>query len=410
MYKVDDCFSRITKFYNFSLKERYKILINKINISKKKLLPLIPVLGLDHLHSNFMIENSIGVFGLPIGIILNFIVDKTPVIIPVVTEEPSIIAACSYMGYVVGKNGGFNTKVNRPIMIGQMQITNLNNIYKKKYIIETHVSLLIKMINKNFYNMVRRGGGCIDIKTYVVNSYSNKHHELYDNFNPMLIIHFMIDSRDSMGANLVNEAIEFITPFIKKLISSNVGIRIISNLAQQRLTRAWCDVPYKFLSNINNVRDGRQIAKKIVEAYRFAARDPFRACTHNKGIMNGIDSIAISSGNDWRALEAGAHAYASKNGKYTSLTTYAINDTYKVLKCYIEIPIAIGVVGGSIKIHPTVLTVKKILGVFSTNTIKLSGLMASVGLAQNLAALKALANEGIQKGHMLLHSKKIKIN
>jgi len=410
MYKVDDCFSRITKFYNFSLKERYKILIKKINISKKNLLPLLPLTGLNLLYSNFMIENSIGVFGMPIGIVLNFIVDDKPVIIPMATEEPSIIAACSYIGYIVGKNRGFYTKVNRPIMIGQMQITKLKNIYKKRNIIDMHNILLMKLINKNCYTMVKRGGGCINIKTFIVTSSVNKYHMIYDDYNAMLIIHFIIDSRNSMGANLVNESIEYITPFIKKLISSNIGIRIISNLAQQRLARAWCNIPYKFLSKKNNINDGRNIAKKILEAYKFAVRDPYRACTHNKGIMNGIDSIAITTGNDWRALEAGAHAYASRTGKYTSLTTYAINDIYKILKCYIEIPIAIGVIGGSTKIHPTVLTVQEILGIFSQNTIKLSGLMASVGLAQNLAALKALANEGIQKGHMLLHSKKIKIN
>jgi len=400
--------SRISKFSELAKIDKKRILSNQANIPIKKLSLFLPEYGLDSKTAGCMIENNIGVFGLPIGVVLNFVLNKKPVIIPMVTEEPSIVASCSFLGYIISKSGGFYSKVTNPIMIGQINIAEMTNIHKAKIILDTNKSLIIRLINKLCINMVNRGGGCVYIKSRIVHPLKNIIHSQYDSKKPFMIINFYINCCEAMGANIINTTLESITDIIKSLLNCNIGMRIISNLSTQRIAKSYCKIPFFLLDKSLNFKNGEKIADGIVNAYRVSIRDPYRACTHNKGIMNGIDALALATGNDWRAIEAAAHSYASREGHYTSLTIYKSENGF--LKCYIELPLALGIIGGCTRLHPLVPATHKILGDLSKDSRKLSGLMASVGLCQNLAALKALVSEGIQRGHMSLHLKQFNLS
>ena len=342
-----------------------------------------------------MIENVIGRFELPLGIATNFQVNGKDYLIPMAVEEPSVVAAASNMAKLARTSGGFQAVSDRPIMRGQIQVMDLEDLYASKTKILEHKNELISAANEKDKTLVNLGGGCEDLEVHLFNETPA---------GPMLIVHLLVDVCDAMGANTVNTMAEHISPFIEKLINGRVRLRILSNLADKRLVTA----SVKLSANQFDTKNysGNEVIKGIFEAASFAAVDPYRAATHNKGIMNGIDPIVVVTGNDWRAIEAGAHAFAARDGHYTSLTDWSISNNGDLLG-KISLPMAVGLVGGATKTHPTAKAAIALLGVKTAT--ELGQVIAAVGLAQNLAALRALATEGIQRGHMTLHARNIAV-
>ena len=340
-----------------------------------------------------MIENVIGRFELPLGIATNFQINGKDYLIPMAVEEPSVVAAASYMAKLARSSGGFEAYSDRPIMRAQIQIMGIEDLQNAKERILKHKSELINAANEKDSTLVSLGGGCEDIEVHLFEDTPS---------GPMLILHLLVDVRDAMGANTVNTMAEYIAPQVEKISRGQVRLRILSNLADKRLATA----SVKIASSQFETPDynGNEVIKGILEAASFAAVDPYRAATHNKGIMNGIDPVVVATGNDWRAIEAGAHAYAAITGHYKSLTHWSSpNECELVGK--ITIPMAVGLIGGATKTHPTARAALALLGVKSS--MELAQVIAAVGLAQNLAALRALATEGIQRGHMTLHARNI---
>ena len=340
-----------------------------------------------------MIENVIGRFELPLGIATNFQINGKDYLIPMAVEEPSVVAAASYMAKLARSSGGFEAYSDRPIMRAQIQIMGIQDLQTAKERILKHKSELINAANEKDSTLVSLGGGCEDIEVHLFEDTPS---------GPMLILHLLVDVRDAMGANTVNTMAEYIAPQVEKISQGQVRLRILSNLADKRLATA----SVKIASSQFETPDynGNEVIKGILEAASFAAVDPYRAATHNKGIMNGIDPVVVATGNDWRAIEAGAHAYAAITGYYKSLTHWSSpNECELVGK--ITIPMAVGLIGGATKTHPTARAALALLGVKSS--MELAQVIAAVGLAQNLAALRALATEGIQRGHMTLHARNI---
>ena len=340
-----------------------------------------------------MIENVIGRFELPLGIATNFQINGKDYLIPMAVEEPSVVAAASYMAKLARSSGGFEAYSDRPIMRAQIQIMGIQDLQTAKERILKHKSELINAANEKDSTLVSLGGGCEDIEVHLFEDTPS---------GPMLILHLLVDVRDAMGANTVNTMAEYIAPQVEKISQGQVRLRILSNLADKRLATA----SVKIASSQFETPDynGNEVIKGILEAASFAAVDPYRAATHNKGIMNGIDPVVVATGNDWRAIEAGAHAYAAITGYYKSLTHWSSpNECELVGK--ITIPMAVGLIGGATKTHPTARAAIALLGVKSS--MELAQVIAAVGLAQNLAALRALATEGIQRGHMTLHARNI---
>ena len=342
-----------------------------------------------------MIENVVGRFELPLGIATNFQVNGKDYLIPMAVEEPSVVAAASHMAKLARMNGGFQAVSDRPIMRGQIQVMDLEDLYASKTKILEHKNELILAANEKDKTLVNLGGGCEDLEVHLFKETPA---------GPMLVVHLLVDVRDAMGANTVNTMAEHIAPLIEKLINGRVRLRILSNLADKRLVTA----SVKLSANQFDTKNysGNEVIKGIFEAASFAAVDPYRAATHNKGIMNGIDPIVVVTGNDWRAIEAGAHAFAARDGHYTSLTDWSISNNGD-LSGKITLPMAVGLVGGATKTHPTAKAAIEVLGVKSAT--ELGQVIAAVGLAQNLAALRALATEGIQRGHMTLHARNIAV-
>jgi hydroxymethylglutaryl-CoA reductase len=336
-----------------------------------------------------MIENVIGTFPLPFAIAVNFLINDRDFLIPMVIEEPSVVAAASYAAKMVRDGGGFHASSTQPVMVGQIQVVGVKDPYAAKMKVIQAKEEILKKANEQDPVLVSAGGGAKDLDAKVVNTTQG----------PMLIAELHVDCRDAMGANAVNTMAEAVAPAIEKLTGGRVCLRIISNLATRRLVRAWCIVP-------KEVVGGEEVVDGIVNAYAFAAADPFRAATHNKGILNGIIAVVMATCNDHRAVEAGAHAYAVKNGHYTSLSTWEKNGNGDLVGS-IELPMAVGLIGGAVRTHPIAKIAVKILGVKTAN--ELGEVLAAVGLAQNLGALRALANEGIQRGHMSLHARNIAI-
>ena len=340
-----------------------------------------------------MIENVIGRFELPLGIATNFQINGKDYLIPMAVEEPSVVAAASYMAKLARSSGGFEAYSDRPIMRAQIQIMGIQDLQSAKERILKHKSELINAANEKDSTLVSLGGGCEDIEIHLFEDTPS---------GPMLILHLLVDVRDAMGANTVNTMAEYIAPQVEKISQGQVRLRILSNLADKRLATASVKIAASQFKTPDY--NGNEVIKGILEAASFAAVDPYRAATHNKGIMNGIDPVVVATGNDWRAIEAGAHAYAAITGHYKSLTHWSSpNECELVGK--ITIPMAVGLVGGAIKTHPTARAAIALLGVKSS--MELGQVIAAVGLAQNLAALRALATEGIQRGHMTLHARNI---
>jgi hydroxymethylglutaryl-CoA reductase len=336
-----------------------------------------------------MIENVVGAFPVPLGIAVNFLVNKRDYLIPMAIEEPSVVAAASYAAKIVREGGGFFANSTGQIMIGQIQAVHIKDPHRAKMAIYAAKEEILKKANEQDPMLVSVGGGAKDLEVKVINAQTG----------PMVITELHVDCRDVMGANAVNTMAEAVAPLIERITRGRVYLRIISNLAVKRLVRAWCTVPKKALG-------GEEVVDGIIEAYAFAAADPFRCATHNKGILNGIIGVVMATCNDHRAVEAGAHAYAAHLGGYRPLSTWEKNENGDLVGA-IQLPMAVGIVGGATRVHPIAKIALKILGVKSA--AEFGEVLAAVGLAQNLGALRALASEGIQRGHMSLHARNMAI-
>lgn len=358
--------------------------------------------GLPNPVAELMSENVIGTFALPFAIACNFVVDNRPALVPMVTEEPSIVAAVSRMGKLLALNGGFRTTIDPPLIKGQVQIYGLIDSDLALKTAREHRAEFIAFLNEHCQNMVKRGGGAESISERLIGDRQG---------HAMLLIEPTINVCDAMGANLVNTLMEALAKKVKNTLrQGEIGLRILSNFSDCRLATAECALPFQALAT-DECRDfGQAVATRMSMAHKLAEVDIYRATTHNKGIMNGIDAVAIATGNDFRALEAGAHAYAaSQPGGYKALTTMEIDEARQMLKARLRLPLAIGVVGGNTKTHPQVRIAQKILGWHGEKSERLASVMVSVGLAQCLAAVHALSSEGIQRGHMKLHHRKTEL-
>ena len=340
-----------------------------------------------------MIENVVGVFPLPLGMAVNFLINGRDYIVPMAIEEPSVVAGLSYAARLIREGGGFRAESDDPVMIAQVQVLGVDDLDRAAERVLESREEIFSLANEKHPTIVSLGGGAkgLEIRRFDETP-----------VGPMLVVHLLYDTRDAMGANAVNTAAERVAPLIERVTGGRVVLRILSNLADRRLARARCRVPWQAFEGKG--LPGKEVVRGIVEAWALAAVDPYRAATHNKGIMNGVDAVAIATGNDWRALEAGAHAYAARSGRYTSLTRWQQTPEGD-LEGFIEMPMAVGTVGGATRAHPLARVCLKILGVRSASS--LAEVMACVGLAQNLAALRALATEGIQRGHMKLHARQV---
>ena len=386
---------RIPEFYKLSVDERVRAVHERGLLTTNDFRALASGRHtLDLSAADRMIENVVGVMGMPLGLAMNLVVNQRQYIVPMVVEEPSVIAAQGSANKLIRRTGGFKAKASDPILIGQIQIVNLGDIDKAKRAILDHKREIISLANSFHPNMVARGGGARDLELHV--------HPLPSRGRQMLVVHLLVDTRDAMGANLVNGMCEGVAPLIESLTGGSVFLRILSNLTDRSVVKASCKIPVEALAGRGY--SGEEARDGIVVAADFAEVDPYRAATHNKGIMNGVDPIAIATGNDWRAIEAGAHAFAARGGRYTSLTRWSVDDDGNLCG-EIEIPIKVGIVGAQLESNPTVALSLRLLGVESAT--ELAEIMASAGLAQNFAAIRALATEGIQRGHMTLHARSV---
>lgn len=378
------------QLYKKNFQDRLKTIVSAVNLTNNEEKALSGIDGLSIDQADNMIENVVGIHSLPFGIGTNFVINKKEYLIPMVIEEPSVVAAVSYAAKLFKVSGGFTTSSDDPIMIGQIQLLDVPNISLAENIIIEKKAALIKAANTMSSKITELGGGAKDIEVRVIDTSIGK----------MLIIHILYDTRDAMGANIINTVVEHLAPIIEEMTGGRANLRILSNLSDQRKARAEGTIQQNSLQKDH--LSGHEIIKSILEASAFAEADPYRATTHNKGIMNGIDSVVLATGNDWRAIEAGAHSYAARGGSYTSLTKWW-QDEDGNLKGSIELPLALGIVGGATRVHPTAQVALKILGIKSAQ--ELAEVCAAVGLAQNFAAIRALATEGIQHGHMRMHAK-----
>jgi hydroxymethylglutaryl-CoA reductase len=382
--------SAITGFYKMSIDERVEKLKAFANLTDQEVALLRSAGALDFSIADHMIENVVGTFPLPLGIATNFRINGQDYMIPMAIEEPSVVAAASNAARMAREAGGFTATATDSIMIGQIQVTDLPDLAQAKRGLLRRKRNLLDLANAQDPALVKAGGGAKDLQV----------RSLKTTMGPMLVVHLLVDCRDAMGANAVNTMCEALTPLVEELTGGRVYLRILSNLAELRRAHAEAVFPKDALGGEGAV-DG------ILKAYAFAQADPFRCATHNKGIMNGVDAVLIATGQDFRAVEAGAHTYAAtRKGGYQSLTHYERTPAGG-LRGSIELPLAVGLVGGAVRTHPVAQLSVKILGVKTAR--ELAQVVASVGLAQNLAALRALSQEGIQKGHMQLHARNVAI-
>ncbi len=379
--------SKLSGFYKLPVEERLKKIAQFADLNKEETEAISKTGSLPIETANNMIENVIGTYELPVGVACNFLVNNKDYLIPMVTEEPSVIAASSNSAKLIRESGGFVTNSTRPVMIGQIQFSGIKNIAHSRQIILENKKDLLDYANEQDI-LVRFGGGAKELEIRVVPT---------QNFGELLVVHLLVDCCDAMGANAVNTMCEAVSGKIKGLLKEGtVGFRIISNLATERIVRSRATIKKDLL--------GSDTIDRILTGYEFAFNDPYRAATHNKGIMNGISAATLACGNDTRAIEAGAHSWAGITGKYLPLTKYE-KDQDGNLCLSIELPLALGIIGGATRVHPIARANLKITG--AKTATELAELFASLGLAQNFAALKAIATDGIQKGHMKLHARNI---
>ncbi len=384
------------KFYQLTLDERRQWLAENSVLSPEDMTAWSAEGGLSAETANQMIENAVGVYALPLGIAQHFIINGKPVLVPMAIEEPSVIAGVSYMAKLAQAGGGFRASATAPEMIGQIQLLDLADLSAAEALILMHKDELLASLHGLHPTIEALGGGAKDLHVRQIATSPIGH---------FLLVHLIYDVRDVMGANAVNTAAERLAGPLEALTGGRAHLRILSNLADRRLAKAEVTIPTSALAF--GAFGGEQVRDGVLEAWAFAAADPYRAATHNKGIMNGIDAVVIATGNDWRSVEAGAHAYAARSGHYTSLSLWEKTENGN-LHGTLELPLAVGITGGSTQAHPGAHANLKLLGAKSSG--ELAGIIASVGLAQNLAALRALASEGIQRGHMRLHARQVALS
>ena len=389
---MQDRTSRLAGFYKLSLERRAEIIAGWADLTPAEKATLMEG-NLTLEQANHMIENVVGTFSLPLGIAVNFQINGRDYLIPMAVEEPSVVAAISHAAKLIRAGGGFQAEMTDPVMIGQIQVLDLPDLDAAIAVLEENREALLEQANCCDDLMLRLGGGARDVQFRPFPE---------SPAGPMLIVHLLYDVRDAMGANTINTAVEAMAPLIADLTGGRTNLRILSNLADHRLATARGTIPAGLLAT--DEFSGAEAAQRIAEANAFAVVDPYRAATHNKGIMNGIDAVVIATGNDWRAIEAGAHAYAARDGRYRALTDWHVDENGN-LSGEITLPMAIGTVGGATRVHPGAQVAMKILDVESAQ--ELGMVLAAVGLAQNLAAINALATVGIQKGHMALHARQV---
>jgi len=375
-------------FYNKTLSERLQAIVEQAGLSQEEAATFSSN-GLNPDGADHMIENVVGLYSLPIGIATNFRVNNTEVLVPMVIEEPSVVAGASLAARLVREGGGFSASSDEPVMIAQMQILDVVNPHQARLALLAQKQRLLEFAATTDPVIIKLGGGPRGIEVRILD-------------DGQVILHLLYDCRDAMGANTVNTAAEALKPMVEEITGGRVNLRILSNLANHRLARSTAIIPASALAF--DTFDGEFVRDRIIEAYAFAAADPYRATTHNKGIMNGVDAVVIATGNDWRAIEAGAHAYAARSGKYTSLSQWGADKSGNLVGT-LEMPMAVGIVGGATKVHPSARAALKIMGIQSAR--ELAEIIVSVGLAQNFAAIRALATEGIQRGHMSLHARQL---
>ncbi len=384
--------SAIPGFYRLSLAARQAVAQSWAGLDEADMQALLDS-GLSLDQAELMIENVIGRYSLPFALASNFLINGRDYLVPMVLEEASVVAACSYAAKLFRLGGGFCASADEPVMIGQIQLLDLPNLDEAVEALLARKAEILQGANEGSGSIVARGGGAIDLVARPLPATAA---------GDMLILHLHYDVRDAMGANAINTAVERIAPLIERISGGRVNLRILSNLCDRRLARASGIIPSQALAT--DGATGAEVLKWIIEAAAFADADPYRAATHNKGIMNGIDALMLATGNDWRAVEAGAQAYAARSGHYKSLTTWSRDDDGN-LRGEIELPMAVGIIGGATRTHRGAQTAIKLLGLKSAQ--ELAQVAAAIGLAQNLAAIRALATDGIQKGHMRMHARQL---
>lgn len=387
--------SRLENYRSLEPADRVAMLAEAVGLTEAEKAVLTAPGALPLARANGMIENVVGTFELPFGVATNFQVNGRDYLVPMAVEEPSVVAAASYMARIARGCGGFETSSTLPIMRAQVQIVGLTDPYGARLRLLGARDEIVAAANAKDKVLISLGGGCRDIEVHVFPHTPR---------GAIVVMHLLVDVRDAMGANTVNTMAETVAPIAERVTGGTVRLRILSNLADLRVARARVSLTPEALAT--KEFSGQRMIDGILDAYTFAAVDPYRATTHNKGIMNGIDPVVVATGNDWRAIEAGAHAYAARSGRYTSLTTWELSTDGRLVGT-LEMPMALGLVGGATKTHPLAQLSLKILGVESAQ--ELAEVTVAVGLAQNMAALRALATEGIQRGHMALHARNIAI-
>lgn len=388
----DERRSSIGRFYKKTLAQRLAITQDWGQLSEADIQALADS-GLTLSQADLMTENVIGRYSLPFALATNFLINQRDYLVPMVIEEPSVVAACSYAAKLFRQAGGIRASSDEAVMIGQIQLLDLPDLELAAARIHAHKDQILCAVNESSGSIAARGGGALDLETRPFPATVIGH---------MLVVHLLYDTRDAMGANAINSALEAIAPLIERISGGRVNLRILSNLSDRRLARAQATIPAQALATPS--ASGEQVVDAIVEAAVFAEIDSYRAATHNKGIMNGIDALMLATGNDWRAVEAGAHAYAAQSGQYRSLTHWR-KDEAGNLRGEIEMPLAAGIVGGATRVHRGAQVALKLLGIKSARELAEVG--AAVGLAQNFAAIRALATDGIQAGHMRLHARQL---
>jgi hydroxymethylglutaryl-CoA reductase len=381
--------SRLPGFYELPIRDRAALAARVSGLSKAEEESLFQFGSLSGELTDIFIENSIGTFSLPLGVATNFLINGKDILIPMAVEETSVLAAASHGAKLIRMGGGFIAESTDPITTGQIQIHLRGQSFPYEKILADHKNSLLAYANRGQERLLARGGGAKDLTWYKIPEID------------CLILNLHVHTGDAMGANIVNTMVEKISVFMPNLFpGSELGLRILTNLTHRRMARARCLLPKEAFSHRSLT--GSEVIEKIIEAYAFAYHDPYRAATHNKGVMNGIDPVLIATGNDWRAVEAGAHAHAAHSGVYRPMTNWKRTEGGD-LEGSIELPMAVGTVGGVTKLHPTAQAALGILG--RPGAMELAQIIVCVGLAQNLSALRALATEGIQRGHMGLHQK-----
>jgi hydroxymethylglutaryl-CoA reductase len=387
--------SRISGFYRLPLGARRDELLARVALTPDEL-AVLDSGGLDANDADRLVENAIGVYALPLGLGLNFLINGRDYLVPMAVEEPSVIAAASNAARMVRAGGGFQAEADEPVMTAQVEIIGVPDMPATVQRLRAHEQEILALASAAVPRLVARGGGPRDLDVRIADT--------------RVVVHVHVDCRDAMGANLVNTVAEAIAPRVAELGGGRFGLRILTNLCDRRLVRARARVPLAMLGQPGaSVAATADIAEDIAAASRFAEHDAYRAATHNKGIMNGVDAVVIASGNDWRGVEAGAHAYAARSGRYQPLATWQVEaapgPTGGVLVGQLEMPMAVGTVGGTLQVHAGARLAQRILGVESASALGM--VAACAGLASNLAALRALATEGIQRGHMALHNRAV---